>query len=163
MNIRSCSNKGTYLIVFLLALSLESLPLYSQSWESWAKVVPPDNGSSKNKSMKKRSEQLFVAPLKSYQKNVSPKQGPKCPALPSCSSFTLSAMNQYGFVRGFIMGLDRIYFRENFDMKYLKHYLPVFLPGNLAKVYDPVEANNIFRKKDWTLIDPDFSYSYKSR
>jgi hypothetical protein len=55
------------------------------------------------------------------------------------------------------MGMDRIYFRENFDMKYLKHYLPVNLGNNIIKVYDPVKANNIFTKKDWTIIDPDLS------
>jgi hypothetical protein len=61
------------------------------------------------------------------------------------------------------MGLDRIYFRENPDMKNLRHYLQVTLPDNLTKVYDPVEANNIFSQKEWTIIDPDFSYRVQSR
>lgn len=75
----------------------------------------------------------------------------------------MEAMGRYGFTMGFIMGIERIYFRENFDMKYLKHYLPVLLENNTLKVYDPVEANYLFSKKGWTIIDPAYSSSLKSR
>ena len=71
--------------------------------------------------------------------------------------FLLHPDGDVGKRSGFRMGMDRIYFRENFDMKYLKHYLPVNLGNNIIKVYDPVKANNIFTKKDWTIIDPDLS------
>ena len=142
---------------------MNTLPVHSQSWESWAKPVSARDTSKGTVVKAKNSSKLYRSALKAYQRDVSPRQGPKCPASPSCSSFTLQAMDNYGFLKGFIMGLDRIYFRENFDMKYLKHYLPVYLQGSIVKVYDPVEANDIFRKKDWTLIDPYFSPGSNSR
>jgi|WetSurMetagenome_2_1015567.scaffolds.fasta_scaffold183004_2 uncharacterized protein len=163
MNIKSCLNRNLLIFILILAFCLDTLPVHSQSWESWAKPVPVEHKAPETRKNGKKSATFYSAALKGYQSNVSPKQGPKCPAYPSCSSYTLSAMNNYGFLMGFIMGLDRIYFRENFEMKYLKHYNPVILPGNLAKVYDPVEANNIFRKKDWTVLDPDFSFSGRPR
>jgi putative component of membrane protein insertase Oxa1/YidC/SpoIIIJ protein YidD len=101
-----------------------------------------------------RGDRLSESMVRFYQMNVSPKQGKKCPAYPSCSSFTLDAIKRYGFFQGFLMGLDRIYFRENFDMKYLKHYRAVQTRNGEKRVYDPVDANNIFKKKSYSIIEP---------
>jgi putative component of membrane protein insertase Oxa1/YidC/SpoIIIJ protein YidD len=158
MNTKSCLRTDKRLIfIFSLALSFVSTSLHSQVWETWEKVNADGFTKVQDQAKKHRSDPLFRKMLKYYQVNVSPRQGPKCPASPSCSSFTLSAMSEYGALQGFVMGMDRIYFRENFDMKYLKHYLPVNIGNNIIKVYDPVKANNIFAKKDWTIIDPDSS------
>ncbi|MGA1978264.1 MAG: membrane protein insertion efficiency factor YidD [Bacteroidales bacterium] len=164
MNTRSCSKISRLLYaIFLLAFCLGSPALHAQSWESWQKAISSGDEKAGINGVKSRSSAFYVKALKYYQKNISPRQGKNCPAMPSCSSFTLSAMSEYGFIRGFFMGLDRIYFRENPDMKNLRHYLQVTLPDNLTKVYDPVEANNIFSQKEWTIIDPDFSYRVQSR
>jgi putative component of membrane protein insertase Oxa1/YidC/SpoIIIJ protein YidD len=161
MNIKSCLRTETRLLIFFsLALTCVSTALHSQSWETWEKVSANGFTEAQDQAISHRSDPLFRKMLKYYQDNVSPRQGPKCPASPSCSSFTLTAMSEYGAALGFIMGMDRIYFRENFDMKYLRHYRPANLGNNIIKVYDPVKANNIFAKKDWTIIDPDPSSRY---
>ena len=156
MNTKSClRTEKRLIIIFSLALTCVSPSLHSQSWETWEKVSAGGFTKVQDQAKRHRSDPLFRKMLNYYQDNVSPRQGPKCPASPSCSSFTLTAMSENGAVLGFIMGMDRIYFRENFDMKYLKHYLPVNLGNNIIKVYDPVKANNIFAKKDWTIVNPD--------
>lgn len=154
MNIRSCFsiNKlftGTSLLVIFFSFS----PFLSAQ-ERWNKEIIEVSSTDKRKNEVRRGDPLFPFFLRSYQKNVSPKQGQKCPASPSCSNFTLIAMKKYGFTTGFIMGMDRMYFRENFDMKYLKHYRQVVLKNNTLRVYDPVEANYVFSKKSWSIVDP---------
>ena len=96
-----------------------------------------------------------------YKKNVSPKQGSRCPCFPSCSTYTLYSMKEYGFFWGFIMGIERIYIRENFDVTYRIHYVPIWINGK-EKVYDPPEANYLFGKKDWRIVNPIyFDFFYK--
>ena len=94
--------------------------------------------------------------ITAYRTHVAPKQGPRCLCLPSCSVFTLYAMNRYGPVIGFIMGMDRLYFRENLDLGHRLHYLPVLDSKGDMKVYDPPEADNIFEKHDWRIIHPGY-------
>lgn len=94
-----------------------------------------------------------------YQQKVSVRQGQRCPCLPTCSNYTIYAINKYGFFCGFIMGIERIYFRENYDIKFRIHYYPIMI-GDLEKVYDLPEANFIFKKKDWRIINPDYYYDY---
>lgn len=99
------------------------------------------------------STSLYSKLLWFYKDKVSPKQGERCPCFPSCSTYTLYSMQEYGFFWGFIMGVDRIYFRESLDVIHRIHYLTVRVNNN-EKVYDPPEANFIFSKKDWRIIDP---------
>jgi len=64
-------------------------------------------------------------------------------------------MDKYGFFAGFLMGIERIYIRENGDMQRRLHYYPIAVGGEI-KVYDPPEANAVFRKTDWRVLRPDF-------
>lgn len=100
---------------------------------------------------KSRSGRLIGA----YRDHVSPIQGHRCPCLPSCSIFTLYSIQEYGFFVGLIMGVERLYLRENLDIMNRLHYMPVLGSDGLLRVYDPPEANFIFKKYDWRIIDPD--------
>ena len=93
-----------------------------------------------------------------YKHNVSALQGRDCPSFPSCSEFTLRSMRLYGFWRGFFMGVERIYLRENPGMQD-GFYMKVNINGE-NKFYDPPEANDIFAPADWRLADPDFRGLY---
>lgn len=58
--------------------------------------------------------------IKSYQYLVAPLLGQCCRFYPSCSSYTIDAINQYGFLRGSFMGIKRIlrcnpWFQGGFD------------------------------------------------
>lgn len=51
---------------------------------------------------------ILIATLSLYRKVVSPLYGDVCRYYPSCSSYTLTALQQYGVVRGVAMGTWRI-------------------------------------------------------
>jgi len=94
-----------------------------------------------------------------YKKNVSPKMGPQCPMLPTCSTYTLYSMNRYGFFIGLIMGVERMYIRENRgSLSNEQMYEKVYI-NNFGRFYDPPEANYVFGKKDWRYYSY-FFYSF---
>lgn len=43
-----------------------------------------------------------------YQKNISSKTAPCCRFEPTCSSYTIQAIERFGFIRGSLMGMWRI-------------------------------------------------------
>jgi len=43
-----------------------------------------------------------------YQKVLSPLTGPSCRFFPSCSSYTIQAIEKYGLGRGVLLGICRI-------------------------------------------------------
>ena len=145
-------------ISFFLTIILFSQNLSAQDWGNWNNKVPKTISSDSVPGKKNiYLETLHSRFIEFYQAKVSPMQGAKCPASPSCSVYTYAAMNKFRFAQGFIMGLERIYFRENRDMKSLIHYFSIVTDDNKYKIYDPVDANNIFGKKTWQIIDPPFA------
>ncbi len=58
-----------------------------------------------------------------YQNVISPANGPKSHYAPSSSLYTLRAMQKYGFIKGWIMGCDRL-MREN-DEEWFYLTIPV--------------------------------------
>jgi putative membrane protein insertion efficiency factor len=51
---------------------------------------------------------ICVVILRAYRAVISPLYGDVCRYYPSCSSYTLQAIQQYGMVRGSVMGALRI-------------------------------------------------------
>ncbi len=49
-----------------------------------------------------------LAAIKWYQKNISPTKPPSCRYVPTCSNYTYTAIERFGFVKGGFMGLKRI-------------------------------------------------------
>ena len=72
--------------------------------------------------------------IKFHQKIVSPADGPRSHFYPSSSQYTKESMRKYGFIKGFIMGCDRL-MRENPEEWV---YRETTLPGNIVLKYDPV-------------------------
>ena len=52
-------------------------------------------------------KQLFLLPIISYQKFISPFFAPRCKYYPSCSSYTELAISEFG-VKGFFMAAWRL-------------------------------------------------------
>ena len=50
---------------------------------------------------------FFTAPIKLYQKWLSPMFGPRCKYYPSCSSYAVSAIEAYG-LKGVAMSVWRL-------------------------------------------------------
>jgi putative membrane protein insertion efficiency factor len=52
-------------------------------------------------------KKLLTAPIKFYQKWISPMFGPRCKYYPSCSSYAVTAIENYG-LKGIAMSLWRL-------------------------------------------------------
>jgi putative membrane protein insertion efficiency factor len=53
-------------------------------------------------------KKIFLAPIRFYQKWISPGLPPSCRFYPSCSEYAYQAIEQYGVLRGGWLGLRRI-------------------------------------------------------
>jgi len=51
---------------------------------------------------------IVVLPIKFYRMVISPMLGPKCKYYPSCSLYTIEAIERYGIFKGIWMGMKRI-------------------------------------------------------
>ena len=51
---------------------------------------------------------FFILPIKIYQSVLSPFFGKSCRFEPTCSSYSIEAINQYGVVKGIILSIKRI-------------------------------------------------------
>jgi uncharacterized protein len=74
---------------------------------------------------------LVVAPLRVYQRLVSPVIGPRCKYYPSCSEYAVQAVKRYGILRGLVLAGWRL-LRCN--------------PWSHGGI-DPVEEQRLFRRE----------------
>jgi uncharacterized protein len=51
---------------------------------------------------------LVITAIKSYRRLVSPMLPPSCRFTPSCSLYTLQAVEKHGLLRGSLMGARRV-------------------------------------------------------
>ena len=71
---------------------------------------------------------MFLAPIGLYQRLISPALPRRCKYEPTCSRYTLQAVEEYGILRGFVLAIWRL-LRCN-----------PWSDGG----YDPVEAQRLF-------------------
>jgi putative membrane protein insertion efficiency factor len=76
--------------------------------------------------------ELVVAPIRLYQRVVSPLLGPRCKYHPSCSEYAVQAIRLHGVARGIVLAGWRV-LRCN-----------PLSDGGL----DPVERQRLFRPRD---------------
>ncbi len=79
-----------------------------------------------------------------YQKHISPHDGPRCLYYPTCSEFYKTAQNNFGFLWGTLMVIDRLFYREGWSSVKYYEYIP-----DKNSYSDPVYHNYIFKKKDY--------------
>lgn len=72
---------------------------------------------------------ILAAPVRFYQKRISPLFPARCRYYPSCSQYALDALRRHGPFKGMVLAAWRL-LRCN-----------PFSPGG----YDPVEAQTVFR------------------
>lgn len=51
---------------------------------------------------------MGVSAVRGYQRYVSPMSGPNCRFAPTCSQYTLEAIDRFGLLRGVGMGVARL-------------------------------------------------------
>lgn len=116
---------------------LASILAFAGFYEPWGK-----DSELKRPSVKKEEGSASIATqiadkvIKFHQEVISPADGPRSSFRPTSSRYMQLAMQRYGFLRGFIMGCDRL-LREN-DEKWV--YRTVEVDGQIYK-YDPAKEN----------------------
>lgn len=121
-------------LFFLFLSSLFSSPGYFEPWGKDSDLKPP--------SAPKKKEKVSIATrvadrvIQFHQQVISPVDGPRSHYRPSSSQYMHSAMHRYGFLKGFIMGCDRL-LREN-DEKWV--YRTIQTDDGIFK-YDPAQFN----------------------
>jgi uncharacterized protein len=53
-------------------------------------------------------KKLFILPIRIYQWTLSPLLGANCRHTPSCSHYTIDAIQEWGVIRGIWLGMKRI-------------------------------------------------------
>ncbi len=53
-------------------------------------------------------KRIFISMIRFYQRYISPLTPPACRYTPTCSQYTLEAIQKYGAIRGSWLGLKRI-------------------------------------------------------
>jgi putative component of membrane protein insertase Oxa1/YidC/SpoIIIJ protein YidD len=106
-------------------------------YEPWGKDsdlrAPPPRQEEEKISLGTR---IADAVIRFHQTVISPVDGPRSHYRPSSSQYMHLAMHRYGFVKGFIMGCDRL-LREN-DEEWV--YRKIEVNGKLMK-YDPANID----------------------
>ena len=53
-------------------------------------------------------KRILILGIKGYRKYISPLKRPCCIFYPTCSQYTLEAIEKYGAIKGSVMGIKRI-------------------------------------------------------
>lgn len=118
------------IVYLLIPLSLFAGPLYQEPWGKDSELTRPL--PSKEKPKRSIAIRIADAVIDFHQKVISPVDGPRSHFRPSSSQYMRQAMYNYGFIKGFIMGCDRL-LRENSEEWV---YRKIEVDGELFK-YDP--------------------------
>jgi len=60
-------------------------------------------------SIKRLSKTIFISLVRGYQYIISPLFPPSCRFIPTCSAYTIEAIEKYGVLRGGVLGIRRIF------------------------------------------------------
>jgi hypothetical protein len=117
-------------LIFLFPLVLLARPIYQQPWGKDADLKPA--APPKEAPHYSLGTRIAESIIDFHQKIISPVDGPRSSYRPTSSQYMRLAMRRYGFLKGYLMGCDRL-LREN-DEKWV--YRTIEIDGVLYK-YDP--------------------------
>lgn len=118
------------LLLFLLPLALFSREPFQEPWGRDATLTSPLTHSEKPEPG--IATRIADAIIRFHQEVLSPVDGPRSHFRPTSSRYMQLAMQRYGFLKGYIMGCDRL-LREN-DEEWV--YRTIEIDGTEYK-YDP--------------------------
>lgn len=122
---------------FLLPVFLFATPGYFEPWGKDADLKEP---AYKMKEEVGIATRIADAVIRFHQEVISPVDGPRSHYRPSSSNYMSQAMHRYGFIKGYLMGCDRL-LREN-DEEWV--YRKIEVDGKVLK-YDPALENKYAR------------------
>ena len=117
-------------LFLLIATTLSAHPSFEEPWgkDSGLKKPPAAKEAPKHSLATRVADSI----IRFHQEVISPVDGPRSSFRPTSSRYMQLAMHRYGFVKGFLMGCDRL-LREN-DEKWV--YRTVEIDGQTYK-FDP--------------------------
>jgi putative membrane protein insertion efficiency factor len=90
------------------------------------------------------AEDGFVpAAVDLFRRHISPIDGDRCPMVPSCSQYSLEALNKHGLVMGWIMTCDRLLRCGRDELA----IAPRIIVDGGWRCYDSVEDNDFWRAR----------------
>ena len=87
---------------------------------------------------------IAAAPVLFYQRFLGPQLERPCAYYPSCSNYSLLAIQKHGALVGSLMTFDRLQHEADEG-----RYAPMILIGGQIKFYDPLENNDFW----WDMTD----------
>ncbi len=114
----------------LIGYFLIAQPGYFEPWGKDAHLKAPSPPAAKESPG--LATRMADAVIQFHQEVISPVDGPRSHYRPSSSQYMQQAIHNYGFLKGFVMGCDRL-LREN-DEEWV--YRTTHYEGKLYK-YDP--------------------------
>ncbi|MBM3184618.1 MAG: membrane protein insertion efficiency factor YidD [Chlamydiae bacterium] len=134
--VRAQSSTSTICFLFLCCSTLSNLfanPGYFEPWGRDSDLRLPIQEEIEKTTLATR---IADAIIWFHQEIISPVDGPRSHFRPSSSQYMKQAIHRYGFIKGFLMGCDRL-LRENDD----------------DWVYRTIEWNGQLYKYDPAVID----------
>jgi len=122
------------LLLFIPLFLFAKAPIYQEPWGTDSELRSPIEKEEKIK--RNIATQIADLIIDFHQKIISPVDGPRSHFRPSSSQYMRQAIYNYGFLKGFIMGCDRL-LRENEE----------------EWIYKKVEENGHIYKLDPAVID----------
>ena len=121
------------IFLFSLPILIHAIPGYYEPWgkDTDLHFAPPQIQEAKppHALPVRIAEQIILF----HQNVLSPVDGPRSHFRPSSSSYMMQSMQKHGFIKGFLMGCDRLMRENSDDWVYRK----IETEGKLFK-YDPV-------------------------
>lgn len=137
-------------ILILIAIIFASISLTGQRNEDLALIVSKKllnvdsiAGTTHKYNISKEDSFFSIIlkiPIIFWKEFISSQMKPRCYFYPSCSQFSLEAIQQYG-LRGFFLGIDRIFRCNVFSEEKYPYY------KNTNRLYDPVSRYQVNTKK----------------
>jgi uncharacterized protein len=125
------------LILLLLSFTTLHAKWVDRPETAWEEPWGTDCHLNQKATQKATSRSLPTSLIRFHQTVISPVQGPRSHFYPTSSQYTLLAMRQHGFLRGYLMGCSRLT-RENTD----------------PWVYRKIDIGHSTRKQDMPGIGP---------
>ncbi len=123
-----------WILFLVLPAALFGRPLFQEPWGKDAGIrVPIEAAPAPKRSLGVKLADLII---NFHQQVISPVDGPRSHYRPSSSQYMRQAIHNYGFLKGFFMGCDRL-MREN-DETWV--YRTIEENGQTFK-YDPAREN----------------------
>ncbi len=107
---------GHALALFMITVPLlvHAEKMYQEPWGRDSALIKPANDHPPLPKQRGKLTRLAEQVILFHQNVLSPVDGPRSHFRPTSSRYMLIAMRRYGFIKGLIMGCDRL-LRENED------------------------------------------------